>query len=222
MFQLSPSDVTAFLACEHLTTLSLRAARGEIDKPDVDNEQAELVFRKGLEHERAYLEQLRAEGKTIAEIELDDLDWEARPARARSRRCATASRRRLPGRPRPRRLARRRRLPRCGSRTASTRRSTPSSRARRSPPTSSSSASTRAARADPGARAGADPRPARLAASGRASDPREFAAYYRRVRSRLVRVRRRAAADRAVPGRPLRRSATSSRSATRTGTRSTT
>ena len=35
---LTPSDVTAFLACEHLTTLSLRHARGEIDRPDVAND----------------------------------------------------------------------------------------------------------------------------------------------------------------------------------------
>ncbi len=45
---LSPSDVTAFLACEHLTTLSLAHARGEIERPAVENEQAELIFRKGV------------------------------------------------------------------------------------------------------------------------------------------------------------------------------
>jgi len=49
--RLSPSDVTAFLACEHLTTLSLADARGEIERPEVVNDQAELIFRKGLEHE---------------------------------------------------------------------------------------------------------------------------------------------------------------------------
>ena len=53
---LSPSDVTAFLACEHLTTLSLAHARGELERPAVENEQAELIFRKGHEHERAYLD----------------------------------------------------------------------------------------------------------------------------------------------------------------------
>jgi len=68
---LSPSDVTAFLACEHLTTLSLAHARGEIERPEVANEQAELIFRKGLEHEHAYLESLRADGHTVTEIEFD-------------------------------------------------------------------------------------------------------------------------------------------------------
>jgi predicted RecB family nuclease len=74
---LSPSDVTAFLACEHLTTLQLQVARGELTVPSEPNEQAELVFRKGLEHEQAFLAQLRAEGKSVAEISLEpDLDWE--------------------------------------------------------------------------------------------------------------------------------------------------
>jgi predicted RecB family nuclease len=74
---LSPSDVTNYLACEHLTTLSLRVARGEIAKPAGENEQAELVFRKGREHELAYLERLRAEGRDVVTIDLEpDLDWE--------------------------------------------------------------------------------------------------------------------------------------------------
>jgi len=74
---LSPSDVTAYLGCEHLTTLSLQVARGELEKPRLENEQAELVFRKGREHEAAYLARLRAEGNTVIEISLEpDFDWE--------------------------------------------------------------------------------------------------------------------------------------------------
>jgi predicted RecB family nuclease len=74
---LSPSDVTAYLGCKHLTTLSLQVARGEIVKPPRDNEQAELVFRKGREHEAAYLAGLRADGKSVTEISLEpDFDWE--------------------------------------------------------------------------------------------------------------------------------------------------
>jgi uncharacterized protein len=73
---LSPSDVTAYLGCEHATTLSLEVARGELEKPE-PGEQAELLFRKGREHEAAYLDRLRAEGKSIREISLEpDLDWE--------------------------------------------------------------------------------------------------------------------------------------------------
>ena len=42
---LSPSDVTAFLACEHLTTLSLAHARGEVVTPAVEDERREAVRR---------------------------------------------------------------------------------------------------------------------------------------------------------------------------------
>jgi predicted RecB family nuclease len=73
----SPSDLTAFLACQHLTTLELAAARGELARPAVDNAQAELIRRKGVEHEQAYLEELRGRRLVIAEIELgDDVAWE--------------------------------------------------------------------------------------------------------------------------------------------------
>ena len=69
--QLSPSDLTAYLACEHLTTLSMRAARGEIVPPGVDNEQAQLLFDKGLAHEQAYLQRLRDQGLEVREIAFD-------------------------------------------------------------------------------------------------------------------------------------------------------
>src|SRR5712692_8781115 len=74
---LSPSDVTAYLACEHLTSLSIGVARGELVPPPFENHQAELVFRKGREHEHAYLARLIAEGRHVETIELEpDLDWE--------------------------------------------------------------------------------------------------------------------------------------------------
>jgi predicted RecB family nuclease len=74
---LSPSDLTAYLACEHLTTLSLQVARHELERPDLENDQAELVFRKGREHEDAYLRRLEGEGRTIARISLEpDFDWD--------------------------------------------------------------------------------------------------------------------------------------------------
>jgi uncharacterized protein len=74
---LSPSDLTAYLACEHLTTLSLQVARHELKRPEFENEQAELVFRKGREHEDAYLRRLESEGRTIAKISLEpDFDWD--------------------------------------------------------------------------------------------------------------------------------------------------
>src|SRR3954447_11442538 len=51
----SPSDLTAFLACPHLTTLQVAVARGEIQKPFRVNRHADLIRRKGDEHEAAQL-----------------------------------------------------------------------------------------------------------------------------------------------------------------------
>src|SRR6266540_2430084 len=69
-----PSDLTAYLACEHLTQLELAVASGEIVKPRVEDPQAELIRRKGEEHERAYLAQLLAGGRDVVTIELADRD----------------------------------------------------------------------------------------------------------------------------------------------------
>src|SRR5438094_10636580 len=54
----SPSDLNAFLACPHLTTLELKAARDELERPFRPNPYAELIRRKGDEHEAAYLAKL--------------------------------------------------------------------------------------------------------------------------------------------------------------------
>src|SRR5919108_2688600 len=65
--RISPSDLNAFLACPHLTTLELAVAREQLKKPFRINLHAELIQRKGDEHERRYLERLRADGKLIVE-----------------------------------------------------------------------------------------------------------------------------------------------------------
>jgi predicted RecB family nuclease len=80
----SPSHLNDFLECEHLAALGLAVGRGELTRPEVDDPQADLVRRKGEAHERAYLEQLRAAGRTILEIDTDDRDWE-RAARETAR-----------------------------------------------------------------------------------------------------------------------------------------
>src|SRR5437667_375311 len=69
---LSPSDLNDHLECPHLTTLALEVARGERSRPFVADEHAELLRRKGEQHERAYLERLRAEGRQIVEITIGE------------------------------------------------------------------------------------------------------------------------------------------------------
>jgi predicted RecB family nuclease len=72
----SPSDLNAFLECEHLAALELAVARRGLERPAADNVQAELIRRKGDEHELAYLAALRAEGRGILAIERGEHEWE--------------------------------------------------------------------------------------------------------------------------------------------------
>ncbi len=65
---LSPTDLTAFLACPHLTRLESEVARGKRDRPLFDDPHAALLRRKGHDHEWAYHERLRAAGRTIVDI----------------------------------------------------------------------------------------------------------------------------------------------------------
>lgn len=66
---LSATDVTKHIACPHVTTLDHAAALGEIPKPDAGvDEQLQLIFDKGLEHERAYLDSLYERGLRVVEI----------------------------------------------------------------------------------------------------------------------------------------------------------
>jgi uncharacterized protein len=51
----SPSHLNDFLECEHLAALGLAVSRGELARPAGDDPQAQLIRRKGEEHERAYL-----------------------------------------------------------------------------------------------------------------------------------------------------------------------
>ena len=79
---LSPSDLSAHLACPHLTNLELRAARGEIVKPKLESPHRDLIFRKGNEHEAAFLAQLEAAGRSITRIPTyDDEGFDADEAR---------------------------------------------------------------------------------------------------------------------------------------------
>jgi len=61
----SPSDLNAFLACPHLTSLELAVARGQLERPFRPNPYADLIRRKGDEHEAAYLALL---GGRVAKI----------------------------------------------------------------------------------------------------------------------------------------------------------
>jgi uncharacterized protein len=72
----SPSDLQKFVDCEHLTRLHVRVCDGELTAPSRDDEELELLRRKGIDHERAWLERFRSEGNSIVEIP-ERNDWTA-------------------------------------------------------------------------------------------------------------------------------------------------
>ena len=92
---LSASDLNNFLACAHLTTLDLARARGEVEVEPERGADAELLARKGDEHELRYLESLKAEGREVVR-DRPSRRLAGRPAsrgrRRPRRRCAPAPR----------------------------------------------------------------------------------------------------------------------------------
>src|SRR3954467_2732005 len=66
---LSASDLINYLECAHLTRLDLEVVRGEIVLEETRTDAADLVARKGDEHELAYLDSLRTAGREVVEIE---------------------------------------------------------------------------------------------------------------------------------------------------------
>lgn len=68
---LSPTDLSGFLSCAHLTQLQLDDARGRLARPYLSDPYTELIQRKGQEHEAAYLARLEAEGRKVVSIPRD-------------------------------------------------------------------------------------------------------------------------------------------------------
>src|SRR6202165_4527250 len=68
----SPSDLTGFLECEHLTQQELAAARGEIARPERDDPMLDMLSRRGLEHEGRYLDGFKAKGLKTVEFPFPD------------------------------------------------------------------------------------------------------------------------------------------------------
>src|SRR5262245_50432697 len=65
---LSPTDVSGYLACPHLTRLELGAVRDGRKRPVFDDPYADLILAKGKEHEAAYLERCESAGAHVVRI----------------------------------------------------------------------------------------------------------------------------------------------------------
>jgi uncharacterized protein len=64
----SPTDLANFLACRHKTALDRLVAEGKLAKPHVVDPLAEILRERGEEHERRYVNQLRAQGLRMADV----------------------------------------------------------------------------------------------------------------------------------------------------------
>ena len=72
----SPSDLQNFVDCEHLTRLQVRVCDGELIAPSRDDEELDLLRRKGIDHERAWLDTLPSERRDAELLRL----WTAKEA----------------------------------------------------------------------------------------------------------------------------------------------
>jgi uncharacterized protein len=69
--RLSATDLAQHLACRHLTRLDLAVARDGLEPPRWRDPALEVLEERGLRHERAYLDHLRARGRVITELRGD-------------------------------------------------------------------------------------------------------------------------------------------------------
>ncbi len=67
----SATDLVGFLACDHRFELERAAMAGLVAKPIRSDPTIELIQERGYDHERRYLEDLRAAGRSIVEIQRD-------------------------------------------------------------------------------------------------------------------------------------------------------
>lgn len=65
---LSPTDVTGYLECRHLTALDLQHAQGTLPPPPHVDPMFDIVTGLGMAHEREHLDRLRARCRTVVEI----------------------------------------------------------------------------------------------------------------------------------------------------------
>src|SRR4029077_21265978 len=76
---LSASDLVNFLGCRHATYLDLRDLTEPVEIPERDAATV-LIFEKGLEHERRYLDWLKARGLNVVEVPGEGFDLAERTA----------------------------------------------------------------------------------------------------------------------------------------------
>ncbi|MGH7617323.1 MAG: TM0106 family RecB-like putative nuclease [Gemmatimonadaceae bacterium] len=65
---LSATDLSNFLGCRHRTALEMDAAAGLRKRPYFEDPLLKLLFQRGIDHERKYVDSLRAEGHRVEDL----------------------------------------------------------------------------------------------------------------------------------------------------------
>ena len=68
----SASDLVGFLECRHLAALERAAVLGHVKQPMGTDRFLDRIVKRGLQHERRFLDGLAAEGREVEEITRDD------------------------------------------------------------------------------------------------------------------------------------------------------
>jgi len=71
------TDLVGFLACRHRFALERAALARLVTRPDRNDPEIELIRKRGFEHEKRYLADLVADGRTVVEIQPDGYDTDA-------------------------------------------------------------------------------------------------------------------------------------------------
>ena len=66
--RLAASDLANHLGCRHFTNLDRLVAIGSLKAPSWRDPSAEVMQKRGLEHERQYLEHLKSSGLNVVEV----------------------------------------------------------------------------------------------------------------------------------------------------------
>src|ERR1700737_2389151 len=78
----SATDLANHLSCRHLHTLAIRLAKGAIAEPSWENPHLRAIQQRGLEHERAYVNNLRSRGFSIVDLSDEPEETAGEAARA--------------------------------------------------------------------------------------------------------------------------------------------
>src|ERR1700682_2942284 len=68
---LSATDLTSFSRCEHLAHLDYSSANKTLEPlaPPLPSPASEVIARRGIEHEKAYVDNLITNGKTVVSLD---------------------------------------------------------------------------------------------------------------------------------------------------------